>query len=72
MFLQYPERESKNGMKKTLQYGQPGVTRIFNPTTGTYYLVRRRSDKPEKTIQGKLIRKRESNKDVQSSEDKED
>lgn len=29
---------------KTLKVGQPHVRRIYNPKTGTYYLIRMRSE----------------------------
>ena len=40
-------------MLKTLKYGQPHVYRLYNPTTGTYYLVRRRHGGKANSIQGK-------------------
>jgi len=50
---------------KTLKIGQPNVIRIYNPKTGTYYLVRRRHDSEEKkSIQGKYIHKKENKHDA--------
>jgi len=43
-------------MLKTLKYGQPHVYRLYNPTTGTYYLVRRRHGGKANSIQGKYTK----------------
>ena len=49
-------------MKKTLKMGDPHVKRIYNPKTGTYYLLRQRHD-GKGSIIGKHIQKEENKKD---------
>ena len=48
-------------MKKTLKMGDPHVKRIYNPKTGTYYLLRQRHDGKESII-GKYVQLKENKK----------